>query len=229
MTAKPLLELVQIRKTYSQGSRPLTVLEDVSLRLMPGDLVGLVGMSGCGKSTLLNIAGLLDMPTSGEVLLSGALTGGLSDQRRSALRRQHIGFIFQFHHLLPEFTLLENVLMPLRIQHQLTPETEAYARHLLRRVGLEARQHAFPAQLSGGERQRGAVVRALVHKPSLILADEPTGNLDEENAGEVFQLFLELVRESQAAALLVTHNEAMVVQLPLVYHMAHRHLEGRSL
>lgn len=228
MTARSLLELVGVTKIYEEGPLSLKVLEDISLHIHAGDVVGLIGPSGCGKSTLLNIAGLLDVPTEGRVTLLSQNVEGLSDRELSFLRRDHIGFIFQFHHLLPEFTLLENVLMPLRLQHKLNFEAQAHAHHLLERVGLKHRQDAFPGQLSGGERQRGAVVRALVHRPSLILADEPTGNLDEENASEVFRLFLELVTETKAAAVIVTHNDAMVKQLPLVYHMTHRQLAVRD-
>ena len=229
MTAKILLELTAITKTYQEGTEALTVLKDVSLQLRAGDIVGLVGPSGCGKSTLLNVAGLLDIPTSGTVTLLGLSTSGLSDRDLSQLRRDHLGFIFQFHHLLPEFTLLENVLMPLRLQGKLSPLTEAHALHLLDQVGLTSRCHGFPGQLSGGERQRAAVVRALVHGPGVLLADEPTGNLDEDNAHQVFHLFLKLVKETQAAALIVTHNEALVRQLPLVYHINRRHLEVKAL
>jgi lipoprotein-releasing system ATP-binding protein len=206
MSEAPALELRQVVRTYRQAGVPLPVLRDVSLRLAPGEIVALLGPSGAGKSTLLHVAGLLERPDGGEVLLGGRECGAMSDLERTLARRSGLGVVYQFHHLLPEFSALENVMLPQMIAGQAKPVARTRALDLLRQVGLENRVDHRPARLSGGEQQRVAIVRALANAPRLLLGDEPTGNLDQHTAGEVTGLLLELVRKSKLAALIATHN-----------------------
>ncbi len=206
MSETPALELRQVVRTYRQAGVPLPVLRDVSLRLAPGEIVALLGPSGAGKSTLLHVAGLLERPDGGEVLLDGRECGAMSDLERTLARRSGLGVVYQFHHLLPEFSALENVMLPQMIAGQAKPVARTRALDLLRQVGLENRVDHRPARLSGGEQQRVAIVRALANAPHLLLGDEPTGNLDQHTAGEVTGLLLELVRKSKLAALIATHN-----------------------
>jgi lipoprotein-releasing system ATP-binding protein len=206
MSETPALELRQVVRTYRQAGVPLPVLRDVSLRLAPGEIVALLGPSGAGKSTLLHVAGLLERPDGGEVLLGGRECGAMSDLERTLARRSGLGVVYQFHHLLPEFSALENVMLPQMIAGQAKPVARTRALDLLRQVGLENRVDHRPARLSGGEQQRVAIVRALANAPHLLLGDEPTGNLDQHTAGEVTGLLLELVRKSKLAALIATHN-----------------------
>lgn len=200
------LELRQVVRTYKTDAGPLTVLSDASLAIHHGELVGLVAPSGTGKSTMLHVAGLLEMPDGGDVFIDGAACGGLEDVARTALRRQSVGFIYQFHHLLPEFSALENVALPRMVAGSSRREAEKIAAGLLDRVGLTARARHRPGKLSGGEQQRVAVARALANDPAVLLADEPTGNLDPATADTVFDLLLELVRERGMSALIATHN-----------------------
>ncbi len=206
MSEVPALELRQVVRTYRQAGVPLPVLRGVSLRLAPGEIVALLGPSGAGKSTLLHVAGLLERPDGGEVLLDGRECGAMSDLERTLARRSGLGVVYQFHHLLPEFSALENVMLPQMIAGQAKPAARTRALDLLRQVGLENRVDHRPARLSGGEQQRVAIVRALANAPHLLLGDEPTGNLDQHTAGEVTALLLELVRKSRLAALIATHN-----------------------
>jgi lipoprotein-releasing system ATP-binding protein len=204
-----ILELKNLKRSYTD----LPVLNGVDLQLNAGELVALVGRSGAGKSTLLQIAGLLDAPTSGQVLLKGQDITTLSEAERTAKRGSTIGFVYQFHHLLPEFTALENVMLPqLAID---VPKVQALARaqELLEKVGLKNRVQHLPGELSGGEQQRVAIARALANKPKLILADEPTGNLDYHTTDAVFELLLQVVREEGAAALIATHNPELAKQM----------------
>ena len=202
----PALSLVDIRRSFAQGQGRLTVLEGVSLSLKRGEIVALVGASGAGKSTLLQIAGLLERPSSGEVLISGRACGRLPDAMRTGLRRRRIGFIFQYHHLLPEFSALENVVLPQMIAGKKRREAVERARILLDIVGLSQRARHRPGRLSGGEQQRVAVARALANRPLILLADEPTGNLDSRTADKVFEELMNLVRRGGLAALIATHN-----------------------
>ena len=202
----PRLELAGIRKTFPQPGGGLEVLRGASLAVRPGEAAALVGPSGAGKSTLLHIAGLLDRPTAGAVRLGGAECAGLGDDRRTALRRTGIGFVYQFHHLLPEFSAVENVALPRMIVGVPARRARLDAEALLDRVGLAARAGHRPARLSGGERQRVAIARALANGPGLVIADEPTGNLDRASAEAVFALLLDVVRRGGAAALVATHN-----------------------
>jgi len=203
------LELRDLTKTFKQAGEPLTVLDGANLRLMPGEMVALVGPSGAGKSTLLQLAGLLDRPTSGQVLVLGKECAKLSDAERSRLRRTKLGFVYQYHHLLPEFSALENVVIPQMIADVPRAVARARARELLDAMGLKARESHRPGKLSGGEQQRVAIARAVANGPSLLLADEPTGNLDQVTAELVFKQLDNLVHMANIAALVATHNVAL--------------------
>src|SRR5690625_2516346 len=200
------LRLAEVHKVYSQGDRRLEILKGVNLTLHAGELCALVGPSGSGKSTLLHIAGLLEAPGSGEVEVGGQRGTGLGDRERTATRRRHIGFVYQYHHLLPEFSALENLVVPQMIAGRSRREATRDAKELLYLVGLGERMEHRPARLSGGEQQRVALARAIINRPSLLLADEPTGNLDPETADEVFDLLTNMVQSNDVAALIATHN-----------------------
>ena len=200
------LRLRDVKKTFHQGARSLDVLSGVDLTIRKGEMVALVGPSGSGKSTLLHIAGLLEGPDSGEIEIDGRATQGLPDDARTALRRQAIGFVYQYHHLLPEFSALENVVLPQMIAGQPRRKAAERGQQLLSVVGLSERARHRPAELSGGEQQRVAIVRALANRPSLLLADEPTGNLDPHTADDVFDLLISVVRNAKIAAVIATHN-----------------------
>jgi lipoprotein-releasing system ATP-binding protein len=202
----PALELRAVRKVFHQGGVELTVLNGVDLALRPGELVALVGPSGAGKSTLLHVAGLLERPDGGEIQIDGEACGSLSDERRTLLRRTTLGFVYQFHHLLPEFSALENVMIPQLIAGVARGVARDKAAELLRRVGLGERLNHRPARLSGGEQQRVAIVRALANDPKVLLADEPTGNLDHATAEGVMGTLIEVTRATGLAALIATHN-----------------------
>lgn len=205
-----ILTATNLSKTYIDGKIQTTVLKNINLTIHAGETVAIVGTSGSGKSTLLHILGGLDVPTTGEVLLHGTPLHRLNEKARGDLRNEHLGFIYQFHHLLPEFTATENVAMPLLMRNDISiADATAKANKLLDQVGLSHRIHHRPSELSGGERQRVAIARALVTSPSLILADEPTGNLDEENAKGVFELLSTLQRTAKTALLMVTHDKSL--------------------
>jgi lipoprotein-releasing system ATP-binding protein len=200
------LQLRGVWRRYKSGSDFLDVLRGAELEIYAGEIVGLVGPSGSGKSSLLHAAGLLEKPTEGHVTIDGEACESMSDSERTRVRREKLGFVYQFHHLLPEFTALDNVALPLMIDGVPRKEARIEAERLLVLLGLEARLQHQPAQLSGGEQQRVAIARALVNKPRLILADEPTGNLDPETSNTVFEAMFNLVRNEGAAALIATHN-----------------------
>jgi lipoprotein-releasing system ATP-binding protein len=209
MTPVPVLELRAIDRTYRTSAGDLPVLRGTDLRIAPGELVGLVGPSGSGKSTLLHTAGLLERPESGEVLLDGADCLKLSEDGRTAIRRKKIGFVYQFHHLLPEFNAVDNVAMPLMIAGVGRKQARQKAASLLDEMGLSERLDHQPAQLSGGEQQRVAIARALANDPRLVIADEPTGNLDPATTERVFATLIKMVREEGAGVLVATHNFAL--------------------
>ncbi len=202
----PVLRLDGLERGYTQGNRRIDVLTGASASFFPGETVALLGPSGAGKSTLLHIAGLLERPDGGQVIINGVDCGQLSDNEQTRLRRMEFGFIYQFHHLLPEFTALENVVLPQLILGLSRERAEARAKELLESLGLEQRWDHRPAQLSGGEQQRVAIARAVANEPKVLLADEPTGNLDPHTAERVFEELLKLVRESGVAAVVATHN-----------------------
>ena len=208
-----VLELQGIWRAYASESGALDVLRDVNLTLLAGELVALIGPSGSGKSTLLHIAGLLDGPQAGSIRIAGTDASHATDVVRTRLRNRHIGFIYQFHNLLPELTALENVMMPQLIAGIRKADAATRAQALLARLGLKDRVAHLPAQLSGGEQQRVAIARALANKPPLILADEPTGNLDPHTSESVTDLLLEVAREEGVAALIATHNMTLAKRL----------------
>lgn len=206
MNELPLLQCEHLSKRYQEGKLSTDVLRDVSFEIGNGEMMAIVGSSGSGKSTLLHLLGGLDTPTSGEVVFKGQPLGKLSSAAKSALRNRELGFIYQFHHLLPDFTALENVAMPLLIGKVSPNAAKEQAREMLAAVGLEKRSHHRSSELSGGERQRVAIARALVNRPSLVLADEPTGNLDQRTADTIFELLGELNVRQGTAFLVVTHD-----------------------
>lgn len=211
---EPALALNQVVRTFDQGDDGrLEVLRGASLAIMPGEMVALVGPSGAGKSTLLHVAGLLEAPQSGEVLINGESCSGLDDAQRTRLRRSKLGFVYQSHHLLPEFSARENVILPQMIAGVSRRDAGVRADELLASVGLSARANHRPGKMSGGEQQRVAIVRALANNPSILIADEPTGNLDPATADGVFEQLLALVRDKKLAALMATHNMALAARM----------------
>lgn len=216
----PVLRLKGVSKTYNTGlPNEISVFDKVDLELKRGELVALVAPSGAGKSTLLHIAGLLDEPSDGEITVAGQTIGDMSDKERTSLRRDRIGFAYQFHHLLPEFSALENVMMPQRAASVPLAEAEKRAADLLEQVGLKERMHHRPAELSGGEQQRTAVCRALANAPDLLLADEPTGNLDPETSQHVFDILLGLARDTGLTALVATHNHDLASRMDRILRL----------
>ena len=202
----PALVLENVTRIYAQGDRTLTILSNANLTVKPGEMVALVAPSGTGKSTLLHCAGLLEKPTNGEILIRGMPTIGLADAERTRIRREEIGFVYQFHHLLPELTAVENVMMPQLISGLNRGEARSRAAEVLTFLGLADRLDHQPAKMSGGEQQRVAIARAVANAPSLLLADEPTGNLDPQTSDHVFNLLMSIVKHSGLAALVATHN-----------------------
>ena len=213
------LRLEGVGRGFTQGKDRLDVLKGADLAIRPGEIVALVGPSGAGKSTLLHIAGLLERPDSGEVFLAGEACGKLGEERRTRLRRLHLGFVYQYHHLLPEFSAIENVVLPQMIAGVSRRRAAEVGRDLLARMGLAERAMHRPGQLSGGEQQRVAIARALANKPQLLLADEPTGNLDPHTADGVFDELIRLARGAGLAALIATHNVELAKRMDRVLRL----------
>jgi lipoprotein-releasing system ATP-binding protein len=213
MSEAPALQLENVARRYVQGEATLEVFRDVTLLVRRGELVALVGQSGAGKSSLLHMAGLLEAPSEGEIRINGLAASALSERERTRLRRDRIGFVYQAHHLLPEFSALENVTLPQLIAGKTKGDAEREAKRLLTALGLAERLTHRPAQLSGGEQQRVAIARGLANHPSLLLADEPTGNLDPKTAGGVFAALVALVHSEGLAALVATHNAALAQRM----------------
>ncbi|WP_292069068.1 ABC transporter ATP-binding protein [Brevundimonas sp. UBA7534] len=228
MSEAPILSVRDLTRTYPTAQGGLTVLKGVDLDVYPGEIVGLIGPSGSGKSSLLHAAGLLEKPTSGTVAIDGEAVGGLDERARTRLRLSRIGFVYQFHHLLPEFDARDNVVLPMRIAGVSLAEARAKAGETLAALGLGDRLTHQPAQLSGGERQRVAIARALANRPRLLLADEPTGNLDPATSQSVFESLRDLAKTTGVAALIATHNMELAGHMDRVFAIKDGHLEQRA-
>ncbi len=228
MSEAPILSVRDLTRTYPTAQGGLTVLKGVDLDVYPGEIVGLIGPSGSGKSSLLHAAGLLEKPTSGTVAIDGEAVGGLDERARTRLRLSRIGFVYQFHHLLPEFDARDNVVLPMRIAGVSLAEARAKAGETLSALGLGDRLTHQPAQLSGGERQRVAIARALANRPRLLLADEPTGNLDPTTSQSVFESLRDLAKTTGVAALIATHNMELAGHMDRVFALKDGHLEQRA-
>ena len=223
-TSGPALELTGLRKSYREGGRVHVVLDGASARVEPGERVAVLGPSGSGKSTLLNLVSGIDLPDAGTVRVADVDLTALEEVERTRFRRRHIGFVFQFFNLLPTLTVMENLLLPLELAGSVGPEERARAEGLLARVGLADRADTFPDRLSGGEQQRVALARALVHAPGLLLADEPTGNLDEERAADVANLLAEMAAGQRRTLVVVTHSRELAARMDRVLRMDHGRL-----
>lgn len=212
-----IFDCVNLSKTYMDATTTIDVLKGINLSIERGSRIAIIGPSGSGKSTLLHLLGGLDRPSEGQVCMLGVDWQSINERKRCRLRNQHLGFVYQFHHLLPEFTALENVAMPLLIADRATSLAQEEAKNILERVGLAHRLTHKPAQLSGGERQRVAIARALVHQPLCVLADEPTGNLDNATAAKVFELMLDLNKVFNTALVIVTHDQSLASRMDSIY------------
>ncbi len=215
----PVLKCIGLLHRYERDTTPLEVLKGIDFLLKPGELVGLVGHSGSGKSTFLQLLGLLDKPTQGKIIILGNNAHDASDALRTSLRNRYIGFVYQFHHLLPELTALENAMMPLLVAGKKKAAAKERAEFLLEKLGLQERLSHRPSELSGGEQQRVAIARALANAPKLLLADEPTGNLDGKTSDQVCELLLSMAKEEGVAAIIATHNPALAARLSRVVRM----------
>jgi lipoprotein-releasing system ATP-binding protein len=228
MSREPVLSLRGVKRSYPSGERILEVLKGADLDVYPGEMIGLIGPSGSGKSSLLHAAGLLEKPNAGEIVIEGRECSKLSERLRTRVRLGSIGFVYQFHHLLPEFTALDNVALPQMIAGQTKAKARDRAALLLDQMGLAERAHHQPAQMSGGEQQRVAIARALANQPRVVLADEPTGNLDPATSESVFKALYELCRKEGVAALVATHNMELARFMDRVFGLKDGHLTPRE-
>jgi len=219
MSLNSVLACQGVSRSFQLVGEQVDVLKDINFDIQKGEMVSIVGASGSGKTTLLNLMAGLDDPTAGIVTMAGKEIGKMNDRQRAFSRNAHMGFVFQFHHLLPEFSALDNVLMPWRITGKLTSEAKDYAQHLLEQVGLSERMIHRPSELSGGERQRVAIARALIKKPDVVLMDEPTGNLDEETSEQVQNLIHSLNQKMESSFVIVTHNQDWAKNLPTQFKL----------
>lgn len=219
MSQSGILHCQQLGMTYTEGPNDVEVLSNINLSIEKGERIAIVGASGSGKSTLLHLLGGLDLPSTGSVWVDGQELSGMSDKKRGLIRNQYLGFVYQFHHLLPEFTAIENVAMPLLIRGEDTAVAKAKASELLEEIGLSHRLEHRPVELSGGERQRAAIARALVSEPNVVLADEPTGNLDENTAQSVFEMMMSLNERIGTALVMVTHDTGLANKMDKRYHL----------
>ena len=226
---KHILKLEMISHGYVQAGRQVNVLSEASLMLHPGRMTALVGPSGAGKTTLLNLAGLLEQPKSGKIWINGTKASGLSERKRTQLRRRHIGMVFQFHRLFPEFSALENIMIPQMLNGLSQTESEKRANLLLEMVGLSDRATHRPGLLSGGEQQRVAIARSVANAPDILLADEPTGNLDPETGETVFQSLQRIVHGTDTAALIVTHNQKLAAKMDEVLELENGNIKRKQL
>jgi lipoprotein-releasing system ATP-binding protein len=216
---KTIIEVKNLCKSYMSGAKPLNVLDNIDLSIQQGDFISLMGPSGSGKSTLLNIMGTMDTPNSGEIWIAGKQVTHMQEKQLAIFRLKHIGFVFQFHYLLPEFSIEENVAMPLMIRGQNRLKAIENAREMLDYLGMSERMHHFPAEISGGEKQRAAIGRALINKPDILLADEPTGNLDKETGTKVLDLFKKIQKDMNQTFFLVTHNDQIAKIAEINYYL----------
>jgi putative ABC transport system ATP-binding protein len=219
MAGVPIVQLQNLTKSYTEGKQGRVILNNINVSFNAGEFILLLGHSGSGKSTLLNLMSGIDAPDQGDILINNIAINRLSEHQRTLFRREHIGFIFQFFNLIPTLTVFENVTLALQLNGGVTPAKEKDVRALLERVGLSHRQEAFPDRLSGGEQQRVAILRAIAHNPTLLLADEPTGNLDEETGRTIIQLLLELTRQVDKTLIMATHNPEIVPLADKVYRI----------
>jgi len=225
----PIIHLKNLTKSYTEGKEKRTILDNVSMTFYQGDFILLLGHSGSGESTLLNLISGIDDPDAGEIEVNGQTINRLSERQRTLFRREHIGFIFQFFNLIPTLTVLENITLALQLNGKLTTAKQQEVSQLIDRVGLTARQHTFPDKLSGGEQQRVAILRAIAHNPTVLLADEPTGNLDEATGQTILSLLLELTRQANKTLIMATHNPDIIPLADKIYHVKQGQLvEERS-
>ena len=226
---KHILKLEMISHSYVQAGRQVDVLSEASLMLHPGRITALIGPSGAGKTTLLNLAGLLEQPKSGQIWINGTMATGLSERKRTQMRRRHIGMVFQFHRLFPEFSALENIMIPQMLNGLSQTESEKRAKLLLEMVGLSDRATHRPGLLSGGEQQRVAIARSVANAPDILLADEPTGNLDPETGETVFQSLQRIVLGTDTAALIVTHNQKLAAKMDEILELENGNIKRKQL
>lgn len=224
MTNTTIVQLQNLTKRYTEGKISRTILDNVNVTFNEGEFVLLLGHSGSGKSTLLNLISGIDNPDSGDILVNGTAINQLNERQRTRFRREHVGFIFQFFNLIPTLSVFENITLPLQLNGGLSAAREQEISALIERVGLSHRQHAFPDRLSGGEQQRVAILRAITHNPTLLLADEPTGNLDEDTGQMILQLLLELTQQANKTLIMATHNSEIIPLADRVYHVKHGQL-----